>query len=124
MKRESVHNPTHRFSFDERFDEKMLSVYHNGFQCVKSPIHQFIGFSALIKSAVEAAAHTLPACRLCKQIIMPAQGHGYYTRLAKKERHPKAADTAAGFRVTKSHRLIRAFSSRTADAHAKNAPMS
>ena len=63
MKRESVHSPTHRFSFGKRFDEKMLSVYHNGFQCVKSPIHQFIGFSALIKSAVEAAAHTRTACR-------------------------------------------------------------
>lgn len=49
--------PTHRLSFGERFDEKMLSVYRNGFQCIKSPIHQFIGFSPFIKSAVGTIHH-------------------------------------------------------------------
>lgn len=54
MKRENGHSLTHRFSFDERFDERMLSAYLYGFQYIKSSIHQFIGFSSLIKSAVEA----------------------------------------------------------------------
>ena len=53
MKRESRHSGRHHFSFGERFDERMLSVYYNGFQCIKSLIHQFIGFSPLIKSAGE-----------------------------------------------------------------------
>ena len=54
MKRESRHSGRHHFSFGERFDERMLSVHYNGFQCIKSLIHQFIGFSPLIKSAGEA----------------------------------------------------------------------
>ena len=54
MKRENGHSLTHRFSFDERFDERMLSAYLYGFQYIKSSIHQFIGFSSLIKSAMEA----------------------------------------------------------------------
>lgn len=45
--------------------------------------------------------------------------------LAKRKRRQTTTDiTAAGFWGTKSHRLIRAFSSRTADANAKNTPMS
>ncbi|WP_304316838.1 hypothetical protein [Phocaeicola plebeius] len=54
MKRENGHSLTHRFSFDKRFDERMLSAYRCGFQYIKLPIHQFIGFSFLIKSAGEA----------------------------------------------------------------------
>ena len=53
MKRERQHNAAHRFSFGKRFDEKMLRVHPFGGQRVILSIHQFIGFSPLIKSAGE-----------------------------------------------------------------------
>lgn len=52
MKREGKPNAIHHFSFGERFDEKMLRVHPFGGQRVMSSIHQFIGFSPLIKSVV------------------------------------------------------------------------
>ncbi len=52
MKRESGHNATHHFSFDERFDETLMKGYCNVCQGVRLPNHQFIGFSPLNKSAV------------------------------------------------------------------------
>ena len=64
MKREKGHSFTHRFSFGERFDERMLSVYQHDFQYIKSLIHQFIGFSYLIKSAVEAMEVVSPSAGL------------------------------------------------------------
>ena len=90
MKRESKCSPTHHFSFSEPFDETMMKVYYNVYQCVKLSNHQFIKFSHLIKSAVETAAQSLPVC-------------------PKRERQRQAADAAAGFWRTKSHSLLGRF---------------
>lgn len=51
MKRGMQHNAIHRFSFGERFDEKMLRMHFFGSQRIILSIHQFIGFSPLNKSA-------------------------------------------------------------------------
>lgn len=67
MKRENGHSLTHRFSFDKRFDERMLSMYRYDFQYVKSPIHQFIGFSFIIKPAVEATEVSIAIRRLARR---------------------------------------------------------
>ena len=63
MKRESGHSPTHHFSFGERFDEALMKSYSIISQCIRPSNHQFIGISALIKSAVGTAAPSLPVCR-------------------------------------------------------------
>ena len=54
MKRERQYNTIHHFSFGERFDEMLMNVYCSVCQCVKVSIHQFIGISPLINSAVES----------------------------------------------------------------------
>ena len=53
MKRESRHSGRHRFSFSERFDETLMKCYFICYQHIRVSNHQFIGFSSLIKSAVE-----------------------------------------------------------------------
>lgn len=54
MKRESVHSPTHHFSFGERFDETLMKGYYNGSQIIILSNHHFIRFSPFIKSAGKA----------------------------------------------------------------------
>ncbi len=97
MKRERKHNAAHRFSFGERFDEKMLRVHFFDGQLVISLIHHFIGFSLLNKPAVGMAAPSLPACRCADTQSCRHNGTEYHARLAKRERQKQAADTAAGF---------------------------
>ena len=109
MKRERQHNVAHRFSFGERFDEKMLNVHSSGGQRVMSSIHQFIGFSPLNKSAGETAAQSLPVCRCAGRQSCRRNGTEYHVRLVKKERQKQAADTAAGFWETKSHSSLGRF---------------
>ena len=50
MKRESGRNPTHRFSFGERFDETPMKIYYISYQYIRISNHQFIGFSSANKS--------------------------------------------------------------------------
>ena len=109
MKREHGHSLTHRFSFDERFDERMLSAYRCGFQYIKLPIHQFIGFSLLIKSAAETVASSLPVCPCTDMQSCRHSCKGYHTRLAKRERQRQASDTIAGFWEAKSHSSLGRF---------------
>ena len=97
MKRERQHNAAHRFSFGERFDETMMKCYFISYQCIRLSYHQFIGFSALIKSAGETAAQSLPVCRCAGRQSCLYNGTEYHVRLAKRERQKQAADTAAGF---------------------------
>lgn len=101
MKRENGHSLTHRFSSDERFDERMLSVYRYGFHYIKSPIHQFIGFSSLIKSAGKATEVSIVIRRLAGRTSVLPTDKGKPTPLAKRKRQPMSADitanTAAGF---------------------------
>ena len=109
MKRERQHNVAHRFSFGERFDEKMLNVHSSGGQRVMSSIHQFIGFSPLNKSAGKATVVNTAIRRLVGRTSILPTGKEKPSLLAKKERHPKAADTAAGFWETKSHSSLGRF---------------
>ena len=86
MKRENGHSLTHRFSFDERFDERMLSVYLYGFQYIKPSIHQFIGFSSLVKSAVEATEVNIAIRRLVGRTSGLPTDKGKPTPLVKRKR--------------------------------------
>lgn len=90
-------NIIHLFSFGERFDEKMLRAHSFGGQIVMLFIHHFIGFSHLNKSAVGTAAQSMPACPCADMQSCRHNGTEYHIRLAKRERHLKTADTAAGF---------------------------
>ena len=107
MKRENRRSPTHRFSFGERFDETLMKDYFISCQYIRLSNHQFIGISALIKSAGETAAPSLPVC------CCALNGTEYHTRLAKRKGRPTSADiiadTAAGFRKQKSHSSLGRF---------------
>ena len=97
MKKEGRHNSTHHFSFGERFDETLMKGYCNVCQCIRPSNHQFIGFSPIIKSAVETAVPSLPVCRCADRQSCRHNGTEYLTRLAKRKGKPMSADTAAGF---------------------------
>ena len=101
MKRESVHSPTHHFSFGERFDEMLMKGYFNGNQRVRIFNHQFIGFSALNKSAGKAMEVNIAIRRLVGRTSGLPTDKGKPTSLAKRKRQPTTADitadTAAGF---------------------------
>ena len=81
-------------------------------------IQQFNAFSPLNKSAGEATEVNAAIRRLVGRTSVLPTDKGKPSSLAKRKRQPMSADittdTAAGFWGTKSHRLIRAFSSRTA----------
>ena len=101
MKRESVHSPTHHFSFGERFDETLMKGYCNVCQCVRLSNHQFIGFSPLNKSAGKATEVNIAIRRQVGRMEVRPIDKGKTTSLAKRERRPTTADitadTAAGF---------------------------
>lgn len=109
MKRESRHSLTHHFSFGERFDETMMKEYCNVYQCVRLSNHQFIGFSPLNKSAGNMAGVNTAIRRLAGRTSGLLTDREKPMSLAKRERHPKAADTAAGFWETKSHSSLGRF---------------
>ena len=101
MKRESGRSPIHHFSFGERFDETMMKGYCISCLYIRLSNHQFIGISALIKSAGETAAPSLPVCCCADRQSCRHNGTEYHTRLAKRKGRPTSADitadTAAGF---------------------------
>ena len=101
MKRESGRSPTHHFSFGERFDETLMKGYCISCLYIRLSNHQFIGISALIKSAGETAAPSLPVCCCADRQSCWHNGTEYHTRLAKRKGRPTSADiiadTAAGF---------------------------
>ena len=109
MKRERQHNTIHHFSFGERFDEKMLRVHPSGGQCVMLSIHHFIGFSPLIKSNGKATEVNTAIRRLVGRTSILPTDRGKPMSQAKREQHPKTADTAAGFWKTKSHSSLGRF---------------
>lgn len=113
MKRERQHNAIHHFSFGERFDEKMLSVHFFDGQIVMLSIHQFIGFSPLIKSAGKATEVNTAIHRLVGRTSVLPTDKKKPSSLAKRKRQPMSADTtadaAAGFWETKSHSSLGRF---------------
>ena len=88
MKREGKHSPTHHFSFGERFDETLMKVYCNVYQCVILSNHQFIVFSSLIKSAGEATEVNIAIRRLVGRTSVLPTDKGKPTSLAKRKRRP------------------------------------
>ena len=109
MKRERQHNTIHHFSFGERFDEKMLRVHPSGGQCVMLSIHHFIRFSPLIKSNGKATEVSTAIRRLVGRTSILPTDRGKPMLQAKREQHPKTADTAADFWKTKSHSSLGRF---------------
>ena len=109
MKRERQYNTIHHFSFGERFDEMLMNVYCSVCQCVKVSIHQFIGFSPLNKSAGKATEVNTAIRRLVGRTSILPTDRGKPMLQAKREQHPKTADTAAGFWKTKSHSSLGRF---------------
>ena len=101
MKRERQHNAAHRFSFGKRFDETLMKGYCISCLYIRLSNHQIIGISALIKSAGETAAPSLPVCCCADRQSCRHNGTEYHTRLAKRKGRPTSADiiadTAAGF---------------------------
>lgn len=101
MKRERQHNAIHHFSFGERFDETLMKGYCNVYQYVRLSNHQFIGFSALNKSAGKATEVNTAIRRLVGRTSVLPTDKGKPMSLAKRKRQPTTADitadTAAGF---------------------------
>ena len=109
MKRERQHNTIHHFSFGERFDETLMKGYCNVYQYVRLSNHQFIGFSALNKSAGKATEVNIAIRRLVGRTSVLPTDKGKPMLLAKRKRRPTTADTAAGFWGTKSHSSLGRF---------------
>ena len=109
MKRESKCSPTHHFSFGERFDETLMKLYCNEYQCVILSNHQFIGFSLLNKSAGKAIEVSIAIRRLVGRTSVLPTDKGRTMLLAKRKRQPMSADTAAGFWEAKSHSSLGRF---------------
>ena len=109
MKRESERNLVHHFSFGERFDETLMNVYCSVCQCVNVSIRQFIGFSPINKSAGKATEVNTAIRRLVGRTSILPTDRGKPMLQAKREQHPKTADTAAGFWKTKSHSSLGRF---------------
>ena len=104
MKREGKRCPTHHFSFGERFDEMLMKSYFNGNQRVMLSNHQFIGFSALNKSAGKATEVNIAIRRLVGRTSVLPTDKGKPMLLAKEKGNRQqpttadiTADTAAGF---------------------------
>ena len=101
MKRESGRSPIHHFSFGERFDETLMIGYCISCQYIRLFNHQFIGFSALIKSAGKATeVNTAIRRQVGRTSILPTDEEKPML-LAKRKRQSISADitadTATGF---------------------------
>ena len=86
MKRKSGRNPIHHFSFGERFDETLMKAYCSVFQYVMVPIHHFIGFSPLNKSAGKIAEVNVTVRRLVGRTSVLPTDKEKPSSLAKRKR--------------------------------------
>ena len=112
MKRERQHNTIHHFSFGERFDETLMKGYSISCQNIRLSNHQFIGFSALNKSAGKATEVNIAIRRLVGRTSVLPTDKGKPMSLAKK----KATDNSRHHRRhrrrllgTKSHSSLGRF---------------
>jgi hypothetical protein len=84
-------------------------VYFVIYQVITYQIQQFNAFSPFNKSTGKMAGINTAIRRLVgRTSILPTE-KGKPSLLAKKERHPTTADTAAGFWETKSHSSLGRF---------------
>ena len=100
---------SHPFVGQHTFVERLFRVYFTIYQAVICQFQQFNAFSPLNKSAGEMAGVNTAIRRLVGRTSILPTDKGKPSLLAKKERHPKAADTAAGFWGTKSHSSLGRF---------------
>ena len=105
---------SHPFVGQHAFVERLFRAYFAIYQDVIYQFQQFNAFSLLNKSAGKVTVGNTVIRRSVGRTSGLPTDRGKPMSLAKRERHPKAADTAADFWETKSRWLIRAFSSRTA----------
>ena len=97
MKRENRRSPTHHFSFGERFDETLMKGYSINCQCIRLFNHQFIGFSPLVNSAGKVTEVNTAIRRLVGRTSILQTDRGKPMLQAKREQHPKTADTPQAF---------------------------
>ena len=95
--------------FVNGFVERLLRIYVAVCQCVTSPLQQFNAFSLLNKSAGKMTEVNVTIRRSVGRTSGLSTDRGKPMLQAKREQHPKAADTAAGFWGTKSHSSLGCF---------------
>jgi len=91
------------------FVERLFRVYFTAYQHVIYPYQQFNAFSPLNKSAGKATEVNTAIRRLVGRTSILPTDRGKLMSLAKRKRHPKVSDTAAGFWETKSHSSLGRF---------------
>ena len=108
MKRESGRSPIHHFSFGERLmkDVERTSIWWSVCYVIHSSFHQIF---TLIKSNGKATEVNTAIRRLVGRTSILPTDRGKPMLQAKREQHPKTADTAAGFWKTKSHSSLGRF---------------
>ena len=109
MKREGRHSPTHHFSFGERFDETMMKCYFACYQHIMMPNHQFIGFSALNKSAGKATEVGIAIRRLVGRTSVLPTDKGKPMSLAKRKKATNVCRHRRRLLGTKSHSSLGRF---------------
>ena len=88
---------SHPFVGRHAIVERLFRAYFAIYQDVICQFQQFNAFSPLNKSAGKATEVNTAIRRLVGRTSILPTDKGKPSLLAKKERHPKAADTAAGF---------------------------
>ena len=100
---------SHPFVGRHAFVERLFRVYFAIYQAVMYQIQQFNAFSPLNKSVRNMAEVNVAIRRSVGRTSGLPTEKGKPSLLAKKERHPKAADTAVGFWETKIHSSLGRF---------------
>lgn len=100
---------SHPFVGQHTFVERLFRAYFAIYQDFIYQSQQFNTFLPLNKSAGKMAGINAAIRRLVGRTSILPTDKGKPSLLAKRERHPKAADTAAGFWGTKSHSSLGRF---------------
>ena len=100
---------SHPFVGQHTFVERLFRAYFAIYQDFIYQSQQFNTFLPLNKSAGKMAGINAAIRRLVGRTSILSTDKGKPSLLAKRERHPKAADTVAGFWGTKSHSSLGRF---------------